>query len=85
MKKRLFIGLGLLGVAFSGAAFTASKSLQANHYIQKPNNCQAIPVTGCDRPTTVECLFSDGTGTWNVYEFRTNAAQCNTQLYDREQ
>lgn len=85
MKKRLFIGLGLLGVAFSGAAFTANKSLQANHYIQKPNNCQEIPLTGCDEPETVECLYNDGTGNWNVYKFRTNAAQCTTLLYDREQ
>lgn len=85
MKKRLFIGLGLLGVAFSGAAFTANKSLQANHYIQKPNNCQQIPMTTCVKPPSNDCKYTDGTGTWNVYEFRTNSAQCNTLLYDREQ
>ncbi|MGJ1285091.1 DUF6520 family protein [Sphingobacterium spiritivorum] len=83
MKKRLFIGLGLLGVAFSGAAFTANKTLQTNHYIQKPNNCQQIPVTECEVAATPLCSYDDGTGTYNVYQLRSNAAQCNTPLFER--
>lgn len=83
MKKKIFIGLGLLGVAFSGAAFTANKSLQANHYIQKPNNCQQIPLTECGLNNTPVCTYNDGSGTYNVYQSRSNAAQCSTQLFLR--
>lgn len=84
MKRNLFFGLALFGIAFAGAAFTANKNLQANHYLQKPTECLAIPVTTCVIPAGSDCLRSDGTGTYQVFGQRTNPATCNQRLSERQ-
>lgn len=86
MKKKIFIGFGLLGIAFTGAAFTANKAKMANHYIQKPGQCvELITTTNCDTESSNECLESDGTGPWPVFETRINPAQCETPLFRPDQ
>lgn len=82
-KNKVFFGLALLGIAFSGAAFTANKTMQSNHYIQKPNECAAIPETTCETPENDNCLRSDGTGTYQVFEQQVNPSTCDQPLHER--
>ena len=83
MKKKLFIGLGLFGIAFTGAAFTANRALLTNHYIQKPDSCEPIPPTECDLMSANQCNENDGTGNWPVYQSQNSEDpdQCETKLF----
>ncbi|MBX2942701.1 MAG: hypothetical protein KF860_10165 [Cyclobacteriaceae bacterium] len=83
MKKKFYVGLVLIGTSFLAVAFTKSVT-SSNSYIQKPNNCEAIPLLECLPIGNVECTFSDGTGTYRAYMARTNAAQCKTPLFRNE-
>lgn len=83
MKNKLFLGLMLVSTSFLVAAFIKSDST-TNSYIQKPNNCEAIPMVDCSPSGNVQCMWNDGTGTYPVYMARTNVAQCNTPLFTRE-
>lgn len=82
MKNRLFAGAALMAIAFTGAAFTANSTLQANHYVQKANSCDPIPTTECDLEAANPCLETDTSGTWQVFESQnaSNPRQCETPL-----
>lgn len=80
-KNKVFFGLALLGIAFSGAAFTANKTMQMTHYIQKPGECIALnATTNCDLESSNPCEENDGTGDWQVFESQANPTQCATPL-----
>lgn len=83
MKKKLFIGVALMGVAFSGAAFTANRTLQMNHYIQLDEACEPIPLTKCTTDPNPVCKEWDGSQFRDVYESQGDGVTCQNQLYDR--
>lgn len=78
----MLFGLLLAGVAFSAAAFTAKETVLANHYIQKPGECKAIPVTNCIPNNQVACFASDaGVGSFRVYQVQLNDEECDVPLF----
>lgn len=87
MKKQLIAGIALMVFAFAGAAFTANKSLQTWHYIQKPGECKQIIVTNCNTMASNLCREEDpdevDTTLYQVYQslHPTNPALCQTQLF----
>jgi len=86
MKRNILAGLTLMVFAFTGAAFTANKTLQANHYLQKPGECKAIPQTQCQSVATPdECWRTDGATTiYRVNNTRISPSQCSQPLFERE-
>lgn len=79
MKKNLFFGLALFGVAFAGAAFTSKRGLQTPHYILKSGVCEAIPNTGCEDPGQT-CFYNEAGVSYPVYQNQTSEQACNTRL-----
>lgn len=85
-KNKVFFGLALLGIAFSGAAFTAKGSLQTSHYIQKPGECKMISNTGCVENRPTQCQAQDPeelTDQYPVFLNQSSASSCSTPLGPR--
>lgn len=84
MKRKFLAGIMLLFFALSGAAFTAKKSSQEFHYLQKEGECKQIPVTICDENLPFQCTMNDpddNTGPWRVNEQQVDEETCETPLF----
>lgn len=82
MKKRFFFGVALIGLAFTGAAFTANKANQSNHYVQLPSSCEPIGLTGCVPNRTIQCQEFNAGALRDVYQSEGDGTTCSTRLYD---